>query len=289
MRIRSRHVLTVVLGLTLLVAVLPTRWLGWTSDMADIVRIPIMPVAGVGSRLAGAMRPVNIDGNVIGDVADLRELESQRSRIERLLLAEQLRVAELETQLRHLQDLPPDSTTRRPPVLIKSEVTGRRPDHPASGVELHLGSELSGRVSEGDAVTWDGRWLVGRVTRVSDFRLSALPITHPDVGPLMGVLLPDDAEVDIAAAPRILLKQDGSGSLFGEIDRRAAVAVGDRVILADRSWPASLQAFKIGRVISMDDVDAAPLRVRLHIEPEVHLHQLPWVVIVGQDSRRGGQ
>ncbi|MBG84078.1 MAG: hypothetical protein CMJ40_05970, partial [Phycisphaerae bacterium] len=90
MRIRSRHVLTVVLGLTLLVAVLPTRWLGWTSDMADIVRIPIMPVAGVGSRLAGAMRPVNIDGNVIGDVADLRELESQRSRIERLLLAEQL-------------------------------------------------------------------------------------------------------------------------------------------------------------------------------------------------------
>ncbi|MBG83684.1 MAG: hypothetical protein CMJ40_03950 [Phycisphaerae bacterium] len=191
--------------------------------------------------------------------------------------------------MRHLQDLPPDSTTRRPPVLIKSEVTGRRPDHPASGVELHLGSELSGRVSEGDAVTWDGRWLVGRVTRVSDFRLSALPITHPDVGPLMGVLLPDDAEVDIAAAPRILLKQDGSGSLFGEIDRRAAVAVGDRVILADRSWPASLQAFKIGRVISMDDVDAAPLRVRLHIEPEVHLHQLPWVVIVGQDSRRGGQ
>tara|TARA_B100001059_G_scaffold74191_4_gene71784 strand:+ start:8040 stop:8879 length:840 start_codon:yes stop_codon:yes gene_type:complete len=275
----------VVLGVTLLVAVLPTRWLGWTSDMADIVRIPIMPLAGVGSRLAGAMRPVNIDGNLVGDVADLREMESQRSRIERLLLAEQLRVAELETQLRHLQDLPPDARTRRPPVLIKSEVTGRRPDHPASGVELHVGPELAGRVSQGDAVTWDGRWLVGRVTRVSDFRLSALPVTHPDVGPLMGVILPEDEAVDVASSPRILLKQDGSGNLIGEIDRRSPVAIGDRVILADRSWPSSLQAFKIGRVAKMDDVDAAPLRVRLLVEPEVHLHQLPWVVIVGQDAR----
>ncbi len=284
MRIRSRHVLTVVLGLTLLVAVLPTRWLGWTSDMADIVRIPIMPLAGVGSRLAGAMRPVNIDGNLIGDVADLREMESQRSRIERLLLAEQLRVAELETQLRHLQDLPADPNSRRPPVLIKSEVTGRRPDHPASGVELHVGSELAGRVREGDAVTWDGRWLVGRVTRVSDFRLSALPVTHPDVGPLMGVILPETEEVDVASAPRVLLKQDGGGNLIGEIYRRSTVTIGDRVMLADRSWPASLQAFKIGRVIAMDDVDAAPLRVRLQVEPEVHLHQLPWVVIVGQDA-----
>ena len=286
MRIRSRHVLTIVLGLTLLVAVLPTRWLGWTSDMADIVRIPIMPLAGLGSRLAGAMRPVTIDGNLIGDVADLREMESQLNRMERLLLAEQLRAAELETQLRHLQDLPEETSLRRPPVLVKSEVTGRRPDHPASVVELHVGSEIQERVDVGDAVTWDGRWLVGRLTRVSDFRLSALPITHPDIGPLMGVLLPHDDDVQVAAAPRVLLRQDGKGNLIGEIDRRSNPKPGDRVILADRSWPASLQAFMIGRVASVQDVVEAPLRVRLLVEPEVQLHQLPWVVIVGQESGR---
>ena len=279
------------LTLTLVVAVLPTRWLAWTGDVADIARIPIMPLAGVGSRVAGVMRPVNMQRGVAGTVEDMLHVESQRDRLERLLLQEQLRVAEMERKLRHIQGLPPLTRTAQPPLLLESEVTGRRPDHPISGVELHAPAEAAGRVQVGDAVTWDGRWLVGRITRVSDIRLSALPITHPDVGPMMGVLLPEgiDMDVDVVSAPVVRLRQDGNGKLLGEIDRRTEVGIGDRVVLADRAWPASLQAFHVGRVTSVQDIDEAPLRRRLVIEPDVHLYELPWVVIVGRDGTDGGK
>lgn len=275
------------MALTLLLAVLPTRWLGWTGDAADIIRIPIMPLAGVGSRVAGAMRPVNVQRGAAGNVEDLLHVEGQRDRLERLLLQEQLRSAEMEAQLRHIQGLPPRTSSSQPPLLIELDVTGRRPDHPVSGVELHVPAESTGRVQVGDALTWDGRWLIGRITRVSDIRLSALPITHPDVGPLMGVLLPEGVKANAASAPAVRLRQNGRGQLLGEIDRRTDAKIGDRIVLADRAWPVSLQAFRIGRVTAVEDLDEAPLRRRLVVEPEVHLYELPWVVVVGPDGPDG--
>ena len=97
----------------------------------------------------------------------------------------------------------------------------------------------------------------------------------------MGVIMPETEEVDAASAPRVLLKQDGGGNLIGEIDRRSTVTSG--IGSCSRIKLACLCGLH-RRVIAMDDVDAAPLRVRLQVEPEVHLHQLPWVVIVGQDA-----
>ena len=281
MRIRSRHILTLVLALTLVGAVLPTRWLGWTADTADIIRIPIMPLANVGNRIAGALRPVEVLRGGGSTVTDILQVESQRDKLERLLLAEQMRTSELETQLRQLQALPESTRISTPPLLVRTEVTGRRPDHPVSGVELQV--PALDRIHMGDAVTWDGRWLVGRVTRVSGTRISALPITHPDIGPLMAVLLRDGEAVDMASAPRVLLRQDGRGQLLAEVDRRWGAQAGDRLVLADRAWPASLQAFHIGRVVSVGDIDEAPLRHRLVVDPEVQLYELPWVIIVGRD------
>jgi len=275
------------MALTLLLAVLPTRWLAWTGDAADIVRIPIMPLAGIGSRVAGAMRPVHLNRIQSGTGDDILHVEGQRDRLERLLLQEQLRSAELESQLRHIQGLPPRSRSSQPPLLIESEVTGRRPDHPVSGVELHVPADATGHVQVGDAVTWDGRWLIGRITRVSDLRISALPITHPDIGPMLGLLLPEGKEADVESAPMVLLRQNGRGQFIGEIDRRTLTRVGDRVVLADRGWPDSVQAFRIGRVAAIEDMDEAPLRKRLLVEPETQLFELPWVVVVGPGRSDG--
>ncbi|MCH2153766.1 MAG: hypothetical protein MK089_10545 [Phycisphaerales bacterium] len=281
MRIRSRHVLSFVLAVTLVVAVLPTRWLSWTADAADIVRIPVVPLASIGNRLAASLRPMRVLRSPAG-TDDILEVEGQRDRLERLLRSEQMRTAELEEQLRHLQGLPASTRLVAPPLLLQSEVTGRRPDHPVSGVELQLPLEAVDRVRIGDAITWDGRWLVGRITRVSDFRLSALPLTHPDIGPLRTLVLRGEDGIDTAVPA--LLRQDGRGEFVTEVDRRAGISIGDRIILSDRGWPASLQAFQIGRVVELSDVDEAPLRRRLRVEPQVHLHELPWVVIVGRDT-----
>ena len=123
---------------------------------------------------------------------------------------------------------------------------------------------------------------MGRVTRVSDIRISALPVTHPDIGPVMSRAV--NATRGVTGSPRMQLRQDGAGGFLAEVDRRAGVAVGDEVILDDRSWSPGLQAFHLGRVTALADVDEAPLRQRIRVIPEVHLHELPWVVIVGSEA-----
>ena len=82
----------------------------------------------------------------------------------------------------------------------------------------------------------------------------------------------------------VLLRQNGRGQLIGEMDRRTTVKLGDRLVLADRAWPESVQAFRLGRVTAMEDMDEAPLRQRILVEPETQLYELPWVVIVGPDG-----
>ena len=118
--------LSLVLMVTLVVALLPTRWLAWTADAADIVRIPVVPLASIGNRLAASLRPMRILRSPSG-IDDILEVEGQRDRLERLLRGEQMRTAELEEQLRHLQGLPASTRLVAPPLMLQSEVTGRRP------------------------------------------------------------------------------------------------------------------------------------------------------------------
>ena len=42
---RSQRALAVATALTVIVALLPTGWLGWTAVFATILRVPVQPMA----------------------------------------------------------------------------------------------------------------------------------------------------------------------------------------------------------------------------------------------------
>lgn len=284
---RTTWIFPLVLALTGVVAILPTGWLHWTRDLSDVIRLPITPMAHAGNRLAGWLRPVDsVDGlNTVELRSRLLLLESERDLYERLFRAQRLRSQELAGQLRLLQRLP-DSVLRapRPPLILTSDVTSRDPRNVVSPVELKLLPEISDRVVEGDVATWEHQYLVGRVARISSFRVTVLPLTHPDIGPVQGVVLAA-GDMDIAATPpRVLLKPLGDGTLAAEINHRYGTSVGDEIVLADPAWPEWAQALNLGRVEEVRQLDEAPLRDLIIIRPRYQLYQLPHVMLLARNE-----
>lgn len=277
----------VLLVLTGVIALLPTSWLSWTRDLSDVVRLPITPLAHAGNRLAGMLRPVDAsDGLHSEDLrGQLELLESDRDRYERLYRAQRLRSQELAAQLRLLQHLP-ESVLRapRPPMILPSDVTGRNPRDVISPVELELEPEIVDRVLEGDVATWKHQYLVGRVVRISPFRVTVLPVTHPDTGPVQAVLV-DPGNRDITAPPpRLLLKPLGDGTFAGEVNHRHGTTVGDEVVLADPAWPDWAQALQVGTVEEVRQLDEAPLRDLVIVRPRFQLFELPHVMLLARDG-----
>lgn len=284
---RSNSVFSTVLVLTGLVALLPTAWLHWTRDLSDVLRLPITPVAHMGNQLAGMLRPVASNDGM--NEADLREqlqlLEVDRDRYQRLFRAQRLRSQELASQLRLLQDLP-EALVRspRPPIILATDVTARDPGDVVSAVEVQISPEIDQRVVVGDVATWLNERLVGRVAHRSRFRVTILPLTHPDTGVIQAVVLDPARESTGAPPARVLLKPLGDGQFAAEIDHRLGTTPGSDVVLADPTWPTWAQALHVGRVESVRQLDEAPLRDLLIIRPGVQLHELPHVVLLARDD-----
>jgi hypothetical protein len=284
---RSNSTFSFVLAATVLASVLPTTWLHWTRDLSDVIRLPITPVAHAGNRLAGWLRPVDSgDGMNEADLrVHLEVLEQDRDRFQRLYRAQRLRSQELAAQLRLLQDLPEGLLrAARPPVILPTDVTARDPGDVVSMVEVKLTPDIEDRVVVGDVATWLNERLVGRVAHRSSFRVTILPLTHPDTGPIQGVVLDAAQEATGAPPARVLLKPLGDGLLAAEVDHRLGTSIGADVVLADPTWPIWAQALHVGSVISVEQIDEAPLRDLIIVQPAVQLHELPHVVLLARDE-----
>jgi hypothetical protein len=64
----------------------------------------------------------------------------------------------------------------------------------------------------------------------------------------------------------------------------AYLEAGDMVLLDDREkWPAGVQGFKVGRIVSIRPQSNAPLSADIRIEPEVDLFRLTSVMVLRRD------
>ena len=62
------------------------------------------------------------------------------------------------------------------------------------------------------------------------------------------------------------------------------VEVGDTVLLDDReNWPAGVQGFKVGKIVSIQPQTKSPLSAQVRIEPEVDFLRLTDVVVLRHD------
>jgi hypothetical protein len=274
---RGGGFLLVVL-LTMGAAMAPTPWLGWTADVADVVRAPIMPLSRLGTSIASWLRPPrDVSGRPVGE-AEIEQLREDRNRFEQLWQAQRVRADDLAHRLRQLEGLP-EAAYRSPhrPIVVDAKVTGRDPRDPRSPIEMRTPRVGGDRLHVGDIVVWGGHRLLGRISHVSGVRLIVLPLSNPESGPIEVALAGGDATADLH---RLLLRQSGSGHLVADIDRRIPVEPGATLVLADARWPAWAMGLEVATVERVETIDAAPLRKRLIARPAVDAPAVSQVAIL---------
>jgi cell shape-determining protein MreC len=255
---------------------LPARWLGWTALAADIVNVPIQPLADVGVRLGRVLRGPESEAAEESEALRRRteELETTRA----LLHAARLRIEALQQEIRHLQDARRfHQGVQIDPVFVR--VTGRSPDRGRGPVRINAGSRHG--VVPGTIAVYRGVHLIGRVADdVGRLSCRIVPITDPATGLMEAIILPaDDPAAELADAPRLQFVADGRGALVGDLDRNLVVEPGDVVRLADPSWADSAQGMILGTVASVEPKDLQPLLNSITVRPRFHAQRVASVTL----------
>ncbi len=158
---RTQYVFVLALGLTLLAAFAPVRFLGWTADLAEIARVPLRPFSHVGIKLAHWVRPPMLlaPADVPEEAREYVEhLTREVEKYKQLYTAEQMEVDSLRRELEQIQLVPKES--RRPVRLLSASIIARSPSDGLGPVQLNRGSTVG--VTEGTIALYDVR---GRGTR----------------------------------------------------------------------------------------------------------------------------
>jgi hypothetical protein len=262
----------------LAVSIAPASWLGWTGDVADVVRAPIMPLSRAGTSIASWLRPPrDITGRPVGE-AEIEQLRQDRNRFEQLWQAQRIRADDLAQRLRQLEGLPEAAyRSAHRPMVIDATVTGRDPRDARSPIELRMPRDGGDRLRVGDIAVWGGHRLLGQISHVSPVRLMVLPLSNPEAGPIEVAV---GGEVGQGDLPRMVLRQTGKGKLTADIDRRVAIEPGMTLVLADARWPAWSHGLEVGLVERVEAIDEAPLRQRVVARPVVDAPAVSQVAIL---------
>jgi cell shape-determining protein MreC len=267
---RSHRAFAVAVGLAVILALLPAGWLRWTPVAADVVNVPIQPLADAGVRLGRVLRgPDGVAGQSQALQRRTEELETTRA----LLHAARLRIEALQEEIRHLQDARHfHQGVEIDPLFVR--VTGRSPDRARGPVRINAGSRHG--VTPDTIAVYRGVYLIGRVAEdVGRLSCRVVPITDPASGLMeVFILSPDDPVGDLADAPRLQLVPHGGDTLVGDLDRSLVARPGDIVRLADPSWADSAQGMIIGTVDSVEPKELQPLLNTVAVRPRFHAQRV---------------
>lgn len=283
MRRNRFNMLPLAIGATVFLSLLPASWLGWTSDFAGLVRIPIAPVSHFGTLVASWVKPIpELPGLPEDEVERSALAEAERDHYRQLWTAQMLRATELADQLRELQNLP-DSALRnpQPPMSVPVDVTGMLPRDPTSMVELKVVTGAKGRVLKGD-IAVSGRDIVGRIVNVGLTRIDLQPVTNKNTGRTRAAIIP--AHPTNGRPPllaEVILISNGSTEMYADVPATSGVQKGDLVALDDPNWPRCGAGLLLGYVFDVKQLDEAPLRQRVVVVPRVHARDLSRVVLLG--------
>lgn len=277
MRLSSQRILPFVLVVTLALCMAPSRALGVTNLLAELMNLVLGPFAIAGNHLAQMIRPapLGLEGPV-NDPEYIQHIQQERDEFERLYVAEQAKVDALQQQLQQLQMMA--SEQFHIPVRLLVARVAVRSSVPLGTVTLSRGSNHG--VHEGAVAAYNAVQLLGRVTEVSGLQSVLLPLANESTGLLDAVVIPRDRrDISLSKAARVQLLPDGKGVLRGDVDRATIVNEGDLVQLLDDNWPQSAQGMVVGRVESVEAKESEPLRNTITVRPQYHVSQVAYVTL----------
>ena len=159
--------LALIFGITVILSMLPARWLGWTSDLAGLVRIPVTPVSHIGMMFTNWIRPSAELSDLPSDEKARNDLlNSERDHYRKLYQQYRLEADKSKKDLLVYEQLP--TTVRHsenPPLLLAIDLTGIRPSDVSGIVELKLVKNASSSiVTDVPTVEIDCAFLLGAIT-----------------------------------------------------------------------------------------------------------------------------
>jgi len=285
---KRNNVLPIVIGITVFLTLSPPSFLGWTSDVADLVRVPVTPIAHVGIMISSWVRPAVEPSDLPTDEQDRNEFAiAERNLYRQMYSAQLLRATEFADQLRLLQSLPESALLNpRPPLIVPIDITGKRPNDIAGIVELKLIRDASEKFKVGD-IAVVGSDIVGRILRIGLTRIELIPVTHKEVGLTRATIVPAHPTRNRSSLlADIIMQSNGDSVMLAEVLATSGVQIGDLVQLDDSSWPAVGIGYTLGVVVDVSQLDEAPLRHRVVIEPRRRARDLSKVVVFGTGEKK---
>jgi hypothetical protein len=273
--LNPRSLLTISTIALFVLALMPVRYLGWVTWIADgPVTLCTAPI----ERTLGLVVNRFVDRRE-NDGADSTQNNALVARVQQLefeLLNQQSENEKLRAQVAEYQlglSLNPDV-----PRQLFARIIGGGADLSAGIIKAKAGSNEG--VEVGSVAVVKGVNLVGRVARVESRFCFILPITERASGRIEGLIMLGDKE----SGPACSLTPSGAGALQGPViypaDQPqviAAIRPGLLVRLADGRWPASSQMLVLGLI---DRVDLATnQRQIVTVRPVVPLDRVPEVVL----------
>jgi cell shape-determining protein MreC len=280
---KSTNVLPIAIGITIILSLSPASWLGWTTDLADLVRVPVTPFSHVGIMVTSWVRPAIDPSDLPTDEQERNDLAiAERDHYRKLWTAQMLRATELADQLREIQSLP-NSALRNPlpPMIVQIDITGRDSSNIAGFLELKIIRGTSDRIRVGD-IAVIGQDIVGRISRVGMTRAELIPTNHNDIGLTRAAIIPSHpSNQRPPLLAEVILQSTGEASMIAEVPATSGVQTGDLVQLDDSSWPSVGAGLTLGVVTDVIQLDEAPLRQRVLISPRRRARDVSRVVVLG--------
>jgi cell shape-determining protein MreC len=270
--------MTMAMLLLFVLAMTPSRWTQWAGRFAEPVAFVVQPIAHPMMKFTRWMLPT--PGERTGDDPQLRELIRQREESELALRQAQLRISQLERQVRDLQSgapVAPGAHVRQlwAPVTARSSTL-------SDGV-IRIGVGKADQVEpEASVATARGVYLVGRVVEVEARTSWVLPFNHPKAGHIEAVVMNGST---LAESFGCQLRGRGDGKLEGDLVAEAiGIQTGQLVRLRDESWPIAAQMLVLGRVVEVSSKENN--RLVIVVEPDIAPDRVSEVVLRIPESQK---
>lgn len=270
----ARSALPLAVGLLLVTALLPARWLGWAGWFSAQAFVVVSPIAHPITRGVDLIIPAS--RTVAGTEATERErtLRDELERVRVRLLQSEQRVTEMESLVEQLSRgslLQPDVEVSQLPRSIVSQ----------AGEMLVVRTGTHEGVHRGAVITAQSVQLIGRVAEANERTVLVQPITARGSLKLLGVVILDEQSGRRATC---VLDPAGDGTLVGEVSppedgRAEEIMIGQTVRLFDEQWPRHAQMLVIGEVVRVEPSATQPLRRQITVQPRVNPRRSGEVIV----------
>lgn len=277
-RVLLPGVVLVLIGLSLF----PLSWIRWVQPFGNVTTALLTPGSAVVSTASRWLLPKRKqEGQTELEKSLLEEVEHYKTLY--------LRNKQLtEKQQRQIEELQRGQTiyTELPVRQVLVPVVGTSSDLSSGLLRIRAGESL-GISPENTVAVAGGLQIVGRLSGVTGATALVQPITSKAAGKIAGKLMVDEPN---GIGLLCLLDPLGDGRLRGQVESPSTGTpvpppeAGQTVRLSDERWPASSQMFILGKVESVQQDAASPLRTVITVIPTVSIERLSEVTLRITDS-----